>query len=242
MFVTKKHRRFLMHCVGQHLQINIRQSYTARKFISGENVKDRNRTLYSQGLFLEIYSKYICFCVVNSLSAIFSNFFSLSHTVGLMLGFINHACASNAWPVDRDGDTIYIALRPILAGEQLSVNYYEFHWDITGCYGYKQQNHQYSSELCREPTKNEIESITSLPEFQFVSSQAVNLDEQTMDGKKFYMLKKMCANILRKFGRKIWCSQLKFVSDTYAKLLTVEFNGTLTVLKTSEKPTNNNKI
>lgn len=43
---------------------------------------------------------------------------------GLMLGFIDHACASNMWPVDRDGDTIYFALRPILADERMTVNYY----------------------------------------------------------------------------------------------------------------------
>lgn len=159
-----------------------------------------------------------------------------------MLGFIDHACTSNVWPVDRDGDTIYIALRPILAGERLSVNYYGFHWDITGAYGYKEKNHQCNCELCvhREPLNHAIESLTSQPEFQFISSQNFDLDEQTMDSKTFYLLKKMCGNILRKFDSTFWCSQLKLVLDTYAKLLTIEFNGTMTVSKTCDKQTNNN--
>lgn len=149
---------------------------------------------------------------------------------------MDHACASNVWPVDRDGDTIHIALRPIFAGERLTINYYSFHWDITGKHGYKQKNHQCSCEMClhHEPSSNAIETLASQPEYQIVSSRQFDLDEQSMDAKTFYSLKKMCGNVLRKFGPKFWCTQLKFVLDTYAKLLTVEFNGTMTVFKTCD--------
>lgn len=156
-----------------------------------------------------------------------------------MLRFIDHACTSNVWPVDRDGDTIYIALRPISAGERLSVNYYGFHWDITGANGYKEKNNQCDCELCvpHEQRTHAIESLATLPEYQFISSQKSDLDKQTMDGKTFYTLKKMCCNILRKFGSNSWGPQLKLVFETYAQLLTIEFNGTLTASKTCD---NNN--
>lgn len=168
--------------------------------------------------------------------------FSLSNSVGLMLGFIDHACASNVWAVDRDGDTIYIALRPIKADERLTVNYYGFHWDITGQIGYKEKNHQCSCEMClhHEAPKDAIETLSSQREYQIVSSREFDLDEQSMDAKTFYSLKKMCSSVLRNFGPKFWCSQLKFVLDTYAKMLTVEFNGTMTAHKTSDTQSNNN--
>lgn len=156
-----------------------------------------------------------------------------------MLGFINHAYASNTCPVDRDGDTVYIALRPIQAGEQLSVNYYGFHWDGTGKYGYKDCNHHCDHALCeyRPPTTREIESIIMQPEFQYISShhQHAKFDEETMDGNTFYTLKNMCVTVLRKFGRMFWCPQLQFISDIYAKLLIIEFNGTMAVRKPTDE-------
>lgn len=156
-----------------------------------------------------------------------------------MLGFIEHACASNVWPVDRDGETVYIALRPIVAGERLTINYYGFHWDITGEHGYKEKNHECRCELClhHEASSHVIETLSSLPEYQIVSSQRFDMEKQSMNWKQFNSLKKMCESILQSFGPKFWCSQLKFVLDTYAKLLTVEFNGTMTKRATNS---NNN--
>lgn len=124
----------------------------------------------------------------------------------------------------------------------MTVNYYEFHWDITGLYGHKEKNHQCNCEMCarRQPPADAIDALSSQPDYQFVLSHSFDLDEQTMNSNKFYLLKKMCANILRQFGSKFWCSQLKFVSDMYAKLLTVEFNGTMTAFRSCDKPSSNN--
>lgn len=49
MFSTKKHRRFLMHLIGHHVQINIRQAYTLSKLAVGENGQESERSLYKQG-------------------------------------------------------------------------------------------------------------------------------------------------------------------------------------------------
>lgn len=231
MFVLKKHRRFLMHIIGHHIRINVRQSYTARITATDEYGEKHDRSLYAQGLFWKFYHRF-SFEIKLSLTHLF-------RSVGLMLGFIAYSCAPNVWPVDRDGDTIYIALRPISAGDQLTVNYYGFHWDLTGLLGYKEKNHQCSCELYanHHSSTSQIEALLSDPDFQYVSSHGFELDDQTIDCKKFYMLKKMCRNILRKFGSTFWCLELRLLLETYSKLITIEFNGTMTVC---DKRSNNN--
>lgn len=155
------------------------------------------------------------------------NFVSSITLVGLMLSFTNHGCAPNVWPVDRDGETVYIALRTILVGERLSVDFYGFHWNSEDKHSHEEHGILKHWEN-REATADEIESLTTDQDYQFISSHNSNFGAETMDNKTFYMLKKMCGNVLRKFGLSFWMPQLKIVSDIYAKILTIEFNGTLT--------------
>lgn len=76
----------------------------------------------------------------------------------------------------------------------MTVNYYEFHWDITGLYGHKEKNHQCNCEKT-------INAISSQPDYQFVLSQSFDLDEQTMEALQNFITKLENSGEIRRNGR-----------------------------------------
>lgn len=199
MFQSKKHRRFLMHLIGHHVQINIRQSYTATKVAVDENGQSELRKLYAQ--------------------------------VGLMLGLFNHSCSPNVLPVDRNADTVYIAIRPIRADEELLINYYAFHWDLKCENGYRDFQFKCCCERCegRLPPPDQIQSLILDPDYRFLFHASHGLCGERMNAHIFNILKKTCARLLNIHGRMIWCKELCRAIYFFIKLVSAEYSGTLQI-------------
>lgn len=195
MFQSKKHRRFLMHIVGHHVQINIRQSYTATKSIEDSIGKIEQRKLYSQ--------------------------------VGIMLGFFNHACSPNVLPVDRNGDTVYIVVRPIRAGEELFISYYGFHWDIDGENGFRDYEFKCHCERCesRQPSAYDIQRLIHDPDFRLFCYYCAKIENHQKETEMVNNLKKTCVRLLNAHGRMVWCIEICRVFCIYIQLLTDEYTG-----------------
>lgn len=185
MFESKRHRRFLMHLVGHHVQINLRQSYIYAK--RTENYNDgQEQNFYSQ--------------------------------VGLLLGYMNHSCSPNVTPVDHDGDTVYIAIRPIDAGQEVVLSNYSFHWNPAIQWHPKQDEFSCHCERCehRLPSVYDIVALESEPDFHYVNSIDVPLD--WIDRYTYDDLIGRCTNLLKKYGRMLWCREYGIVLQLYNQL------------------------
>lgn len=198
MFGTKKHRRFLMHLVGHHVQINIRQTYVATEDMKDENNKIENRKLYAQ--------------------------------VGVMLGYFQNSCTSclpNVCAVDRNGDTVYVVIRPIQAGQQLFISNRHFHWNDPSFYHTLELYRK--CKRCREelqPSEAEILALSNDPDYdQFVEAKKIIFKIDSIDRKQFDFLKKTCVKLLKKYGNTVGCIELKTVVNIYMSLLKAEIGG-----------------
>lgn len=197
MFASKRYRRFLMHLIGHHVQVNLRNSYIAGKSIPNENGGDTQRKLYSQ--------------------------------VGVMLGYFKHSCSPNVYVVDRDGDTVYIAIRPIKAGEHLFMSFCSFHWDKTIEWFTKLNGIDCKCERCERqlPSGVQMHELSIDPDFQFVDSNKITSEIQEVDGKIFEILTQKCVKLLKKYGRMHWCYRLGVVIITYSLLLQAKVRGVI---------------
>lgn len=158
--------------------------------------------------------------------------------VGLLVGFIQHSCSANVWPIDCDGDTIFVAIRPIRAGEELFINYYGFHWDLNGERGFKDDEMEMKCQCdkCKfkfkYPSQNEIEMIAAESDFKYLLAYYHWLEMEQMGHNTFYNMKKASADLLTKYGRMFWSRELDFVATCYVKLITAEYSGTIQLKKT----------
>ncbi|XP_055298559.1 uncharacterized protein LOC129566545 [Sitodiplosis mosellana] len=195
MFTSKRHRRFLMHLVGHHVEINIRQAYVAVEDMEDGNKKVEKRTLYSQ--------------------------------VGVMLGYFHHSCSPNVWPIDRNGDTIYIVICPIQAGQQLFVSNYSFHWNDPTKYYQRMSEIDCKCERCKglRPPEAETLAFSSDPDFELIESCEIRSESDCIDSKRFDILKETCVKLLKKYGNMIWCTELGIVIVVYMHLLKAEMRG-----------------
>lgn len=197
MFGTKKHRRFLMHLVGHHVQINVRQTYFVKRDMRDGNNKIENRKLYSQ--------------------------------VGVMLGYFQTACNSclpNVLAVDRNGDTVYIVIRPIQAGEQLLISNRDFHWDDHNS-SYQAVN-VLKCKRCHElePSEDKILALSNDPDYgHLVEAKYIISEFDCIDSKQFDFLKRTCVKLLKKYGNTVGCIELNTVVRSYMCLLKAEIGG-----------------
>lgn len=180
MFETKKHRRFLMHLVGHHVEINLHQSYYEIKEFENEHGDKQQRRLYSQ--------------------------------VGLFLRYFNHSCSPNVYPIDVNGDTVYVVVRPIQAGEQLRVSYYSFHWHPLEERKRDAKTINCKCERCRDdfPSNDEAHQLRLEPEYWSIESYR-SYAFDSIDADEFNALKLRCMNILKKYDRLKWCKELGIV-------------------------------
>lgn len=199
MFGTKKHRRFLMHLVGHHVQINIRQTYFAVENMKDENDKIENRKLYSQ--------------------------------VGVMLGYFQNPCISclpNVFAVDRNGDTVYIAIRPIQPGQQLFISNRSFHWNDSSSFYQALSEFDCKCKRCQDQqqSETEIQALSNDPDYgHLIEAKNIISKIDCIDSKQFDFLKRTCVKLLKKYHKAVGCIELNTVIISYMYLLKAEIDG-----------------
>lgn len=206
MFESKKHRRFLMHLVGHHVQINVRQTYIYGK-VTDQSSNEPKQNFYSQ--------------------------------VGLLLGYVNHSCSPNATPIDRDGDTVYIAVRPIDAGQEVVISNYSFHWDPAIQWHPQTEGFSCHCERCehRLPSIYQVAALASEPDFRYINSINLNLTHDCIDQDTHDDLKVRCIKLLKRYGRMLWCREFGIVLQLFNELNKAEMHGM--VLETDDNLNNN---
>ncbi|XP_031625344.1 uncharacterized protein LOC116342019 [Contarinia nasturtii] len=207
VFASKKHRRFLMHLIGQHVQVNLRQTYVATKPIVKPNGEKEYRRLYSQ--------------------------------VGVLLGYFNHSCVPNVHLVDHDGDTIYYALRPIHAGEDLLISYFKFQWNDSSIEKLIELN--CVCECCKHkhPSTDDVIEFRKDPDFQYIIRCNLTTDIDFIEREKFDILMEKCVKLLTKYGRILWCTELGVVLTIYGLLLEAYVHGAVGEAQSHDELNNN---
>ncbi len=198
-FDTKEKQRFLMHLVAQHYCI---VNY------SGNIVFDNSDDLVGW------------------------NFEEFRSVIAM---YLNHSCAPNATLVSFDGYNVIVTIRPIKAGEQVFLSYFR---------NYKIQHStidrkKYILARCRYNCKCERCNGMSLPTgernemkqdecFRYIerNKSKINfLAEGQIQTESAKELEEKCVDFLNRYGGKIWCQEINFVTDCYRRLLASKFNN-----------------
>lgn len=197
-----------MHLVGHHVQINLRKTYVFSKKFQNDTGELVQRKLYSQ--------------------------------VGLLLDYFKHSCSPNVLPVDRDGDTVYIVIRPIEAGQELMLSNYSFHWDPSTEWDRKCNEIVCNCERCegRLPSKDEIDEISSDPDYNFVNSSEIRSEVDYIDRESYNILMEKCIKLLKKYGHILWCTEFGIILSAFSDLIRAELHGYVQTSQTDES--NNN--
>lgn len=201
-FNTKEKRLFLMHLVAQH--------YCIINY-SGNIVFDNSDDLV--GWHFEEFRSIIAM-------------------------YLNHSCAPNATLVSFDGYNVIVTIRPIKADEQLFLSYFR---NDKVQHSTKDRK-KYILARCRFNCVCERCKGNSLPKgernqirkdgcFQYIerNKSKVNFEVegpiQTQCAKE---LEEKCVEFLNRYGRKIWCDEIDFVTDCFRRLLAAKFNNKTT--------------
>ncbi|XP_037031875.1 SET and MYND domain-containing protein DDB_G0273589-like [Bradysia coprophila] len=198
-FNTKETQRFLMHLVAQH--------YCIINY-SGNIVFDNSDDLVGW------------------------NFEEFRSVIAM---YMNHSCAPNATLVSFDGYNVIVTIRPIKAGEQVFLSYFRndkiqhstidrkkyilarcrFNCNCERCNGKSlpsgERNEMKKDECFRYIERNK-------PKINFLVEGPI----QTPAAKE---LEEKCIEFLNRYGRKIWCNEIDFVTDCYRRLLAAKFNN-----------------
>lgn len=190
MFNTKKYRRFLMHLIGQHIQIVENNSVQGCvRSMSGSN-KGQMVTWYNH--------------------------------IGLIEKYFKHSCAPNVVTGEGDGNHVFITVRPIKKGEQLSFSYFMFLLDS------KEKRQQILWERKRmncRCTRCQGVSASSAQRQQLASDknyQHIALNFSPMDLNDMTKVKAMterCVTFLKKYNQITWCDEIGTIVQAYIYLL-----------------------
>lgn len=209
MFQSKKHRRFLMHLIGHHLQINLRQAYSASKPIEDDDGRVHLRKLYSQVGLLLGFIKHSCS----------PNVFPIDRDGDTVFAVVRPIQAGEELFIN------YYGFHWDMKGEN---GYRE---NVSNCRCERCEG--------RMPSNVEIEQLTSDPDFRFMCYYHRSLDEEIIDAKIFDALKKRCIRLLSNHGRMVWCTDFSFAFCLYTKVLTAEYSGTIQVSHSTDTLNNN---
>lgn len=190
MFNTKKYRRFLMHLIGQHIQIVENNSVQGCvRSMSGSN-KGQMVTWYNH--------------------------------IGLIEKYFKHSCAPNVVTGEGDGNHVFITVRPIKKGEQLSFSYFMFLLDS------KEKRQQILWERKRmncRCSRCQGVSASSAQRQQLASDknyQDIALNSSPMDLNDMTKVKAMterCVTFLKKYNQITWCDEIGTIVQAYIYLL-----------------------
>lgn len=210
MFKSKKHRRFLMHLVGHHIQINLRQSYTALKDIEDENGNNFQRKLYSQVGVMLGYFKHSCAPNVYPID------------------FNGDTIYTTIRPIQA-GQQLFLSNVDFHWND--ATEYY-YRWREIDCKCEKIYKMQY-------PSSAEIKTLLEDSDFVFIKASEIRSEIEEIDRERFDALKEKCLKLLNKYGNMVWCSQLNDTIKIYTWLLKAEINGAVQTVQSQDKLNNN---
>lgn len=196
MFESKKHRRFLMHLVGHHIEINYFQAYLECKRFEIEDGTLIQRQLYSQTGILLRYFKYSCCPNVVPIDVDGSTVYQVIRPVRigeqLRVSFYNFL-----WENEHDSK------RKVLAGK----------CDCERCSN-------------QHPSKEEQQQFRMDPDFWCIESYQYQPNFDSVEYEDLQFIKEKCTRLLEKYGRMKWCRQFGLVQMVYTKILKTELNQT----------------
>ncbi|XP_031631841.1 SET and MYND domain-containing protein 4-like [Contarinia nasturtii] len=143
--------------------------------------------------------------------------------IGLTLNFFNHSCAPNVSMNERNGNSVYVTIRPIKKGDELFISYFKF---LLQPKHVRQQclwNEKHIKCNCIRcstvSTSSAVQRqlLTLDPSFRLILSNASKLTpydyskiEETID---------KCITFLRKYGDEDWCDEIAKIVDAYINTL-----------------------
>lgn len=142
--------------------------------------------------------------------------------------FFKHSCAPNVLFLDRDGNSVFITIRPIKKGEQLLTNVLNILKEPTQ----KRQETlwEFKNFVCKcsrcegaVPTPQQLGALASDPNFRSILSTRI----AQISGDKMHALMDKCVAFLNRHGQIAWCTQLGRVIEIYIYLLRRRLNGTI---------------
>ncbi|XP_031628273.1 uncharacterized protein LOC116344043 [Contarinia nasturtii] len=195
MFSTKKHRRFMMHLIGHHVQVNLHQSYVFKEDFVNENGDKDHRILYSQVGVLLRYFNHRCSPNVYAIDCDGDTYYCALRPIqpGQEL-FISYYCFH--WDLPPE-------------------------WP----HKFSKHNCKCERCEWRKPTTDELIQIADDPDFDIVNDSNIESEIKSIDKAKFDILMESCIRLLKKYDRILWCKQLAVVITVYAALLTANIRG-----------------
>lgn len=209
MFKSKKHRRFLIHLVGHHIQINLRQSYVALKNVEDENGKIQQRKLYSQVGVLLGYFKHSC---TPNIYPIDCNGDTIYTTIR---------------PIEA-GQQLFLSNFDFHWND---ASEYYYRWSEINC--------KCEICNMRYPSLAEVKTFSEDPDFVFIKASEIKSEIEEIDRHQFDVLKEKCIKLLNKYGNIVWCSPLSATINIYTWLLKAEINGAVQTVQSQDKLNNN---
>lgn len=192
MFESKKHRRFLVHLIGQHVKIATYNTLHVTSDLFDLKMEEQ----------IELYSQ-----------------------TGLISRYFRHSCAPNVLRADRDGNSVYITVRPIAKNGQLLVS------NSIDLFDSKEKRQEYlwtqkqiicDCLRCEGVTASEAQRqlIRTDANFLFILSNRFTLK---LEGSEMVqtMIKK-CVKFLNQYGKLKWCDEIATVVDVYMMLLGIQ--------------------
>lgn len=173
MFESKKHRRFLMHLAGHHIQINLRQSYVAIKDIENENGSIVQRKLYSQVGVMLGYFKHSCA----------PNVYPIDYNGDTIYTTIR--------PIQA-GQQLFLSN---LSFHWTDVTEYYHRWSEIDCKCEIRKN--------QRPSSAEIRTFSEDPDYVFIKASEIKSEIKEIDSKRFDVLKEKCVKLLNKYGNMV---------------------------------------
>lgn len=189
MYESKKHRRFLMHLIGQHVKIGTYNTLHITSDLYDLKLEEQ----------IELYSQ-----------------------TGLIPRYFRHSCAPNVLRADRDGNSVYITVRPVNKNGQLLVS------NSIDLFDPKEKRQEYLWQekqiicdciRCEGVTASfaQRQLIRTDANFLYILSNRFTLKLEGSDMLQA-MLEK-CVSFLNQYGRLKWCDEIAIVVDVYINLL-----------------------
>lgn len=184
------------------------------------------RTLKHRRFLMHLVCAHVKIVDNNSVQGTFTNSFGQNvnwyNHIGFIENYFKHSCAPNVVTSERDGHRIFITVRPIKKGEQLTFSYYMFRLESTE----KRQQILWdrkkmicSCTRCQgiSASWEQRQQLTADPNYQKIVldlSPMALVDKDEMQA----MIDK-CATFLKKYDNIEWCDEIGMVVFTYSLTL-----------------------
>ncbi|XP_055298561.1 SET and MYND domain-containing protein DDB_G0273589-like [Sitodiplosis mosellana] len=144
------------------------------------------------------------------------------HQIGLMTKYFRHSCAPNVLMTERDGISIYTAIRSIKKGDELFISYFKFlglpkHVRQQELWNQVHIKCNCSRCMGAAASSDQRQQLATDPDFPLILSSASNLSPYA--SQKIEDTIEKCIAFLTKYGQIKWCDEIGEAVDAYIKTL-----------------------